>query len=199
MEKNLLEAIKKRRTVYDIDKNIDISDEKLEEIVNECLLYAPTGFNSQSDRIILALGETHEQVWDLITEKVKERTPREDQPTALQRIEKLRAGYGTVLFFEDKAIIKKFQNQFKDYASYFQSWSQQSNGMLQYVVWLALSNEGLGASLQHYNVIIAKDIRKMFDLPDTWFLVSQMPFGNPKSLPADRKSHPKGGKARVEK
>lgn len=199
MEKNLFEAIKNRRTVYNIDRNIKVNEKKIENIINEALLYAPTGFNSQSNRIILALGESHEKVWDLITEKVKETTPREDQPTALEKINKLRAGYGTVLFFEDKEVVKKFQNQFKDYASYFQSWSQQASGMVQYLVWLGLSQEGIGASLQHYNVVIAKDIRKLFDLPDTWFLVSQMPFGNPTIIPSGEKQLPKNGNVRIEK
>lgn len=199
MDKNLLETIKRRRTIYDISNRIDISDAELESILNDCLLYAPTGFDARSDRMILVLGEKHDEVWDLITKRVKESTPRENIEPALKKIEKLRGGYGTVLFFEDKAIIKRLQTQFADYASYFNSWSQQGNGMLQYLVWLALSQEGIGASLQHYNVLIAKDIRKLFDLPDSYFLVSQMPFGNPNSIPADHKAHPKGAKVRVEK
>lgn len=199
MDKNLLETIKRRRTTYDISNTIDISDSALEDILNNCLLYAPTGFDARSDRLILALGEKHEQVWDLITKRVKESTPRENVGPALKKIEKLRGGYGTILFFEDKSIIKRLQTQFPDYASYFNSWSQQGNGMLQYLVWLALSQEGIGASLQHYNVLIAKDIRKLFDLPDSYFLVTQMPFGKPKSVPADHKAHPRGGKVRVER
>ncbi|MDO5707065.1 MAG: nitroreductase family protein [Andreesenia angusta] len=199
MDKSLLEAVKKRRTVYDIEKEINITDEQLEEIINECLLYSPTGFNAQSDRIILALGEKHEEVWDLITESVEAVTDREALGPAIDKINKLRGGYGTVLFFEDKSVIKRLQKQFTDYASYFQSWSQQGNGMLQYLVWVALAQEGIGASLQHYNVLIVKEIRKMFDLPDDWFLVSQMPFGIPKAVPSNRKTFPREGKVRVER
>ena len=199
MDKNLLEAIKKRRTVYNIDNNINISDEELEELINECLLYSPTGFNAQSDRIILALGDKHKEVWNIIKKRVTDTTPREDLDPAIEKINKLKGGYGTILFFEDKSVIRKLQRQFSDYASYFNSWSQQGNGMLQYLVWLALSQEEIGASLQHYNALIAKDIRKLFDLPDDYFLVSEMPFGNAKSIPQSKKSHPKEGKVRVEK
>jgi predicted oxidoreductase (fatty acid repression mutant protein) len=49
--------------------------------------------------------------------------------------------------------------------------------MHQYVVWTSLEIEGLGASLQHYNPLIDADVRKEWNIPDSWNLVAQMPFG----------------------
>ena len=57
-----------------------------------------------------------------------------------------RAGYGTVLFFEDNNVIAGLQQNFAAYADNFPVWSNQSNGMLQFVVWTSLEAEGLGAS-----------------------------------------------------
>ncbi len=50
--------------------------------------------------------------------------------------------------------------------------------MLQHIVWTSLSAEGLGASLQHYNEVIDKEIRQTWNISDSWTLISQMPFGN---------------------
>lgn len=45
-------------------------------------------------------------------------------------------------------------------------------------VWEALTTEGLGASLQHYNPLIDQQIAERFDIPDSWQLRAEMPFGN---------------------
>ena len=197
MDKHLFEAIKKRRSIYSIDKNVSVSDEEIESILDDCVLYAPTGFNAQSDRVVLLLSEAHENLWKLIKRKIEETTHQENRHTAIEKVEKLSKGYGTVLFFEDKAVVKKLQKQFTAYADYFPSWSQQGNGMLQYLVWLALSQAGLGASLQHYNVMISEEVREEFNLPESWCLVSQMPFGNPTEIPSDEKAHTREGKTLV--
>jgi predicted oxidoreductase (fatty acid repression mutant protein) len=49
--------------------------------------------------------------------------------------------------------------------------------MVQFAVWSALANEGIGASLQHYNELIEDEVKKTFALEKKWKLISQMPFG----------------------
>ncbi|GER67563.1 hypothetical protein BpJC7_25910 [Weizmannia acidilactici] len=58
--------------------------------------------------------------------------------------------------------------------------------MLQLVVWVALKQEGFGASLQHYNPLIGVEIKKEWKLLDSWQLIAQMPFGKP-TAPAGEK------------
>lgn len=53
--------------------------------------------------------------------------------------------------------------------------------MLQLFVWTALENEGLDASLQHYNPIIDEEVKKQWNIPESWKLIVQMPFGKPAS------------------
>ncbi|MDF2535284.1 MAG: hypothetical protein K0R18_1443, partial [Bacillales bacterium] len=96
------------------------------------------------------------------------------------------AGYGTILFFEDQAIIKGLQDQFTLYKDNFPIWAQQSNGMLQFVTWTALEEEGLGASLQHYNPLINKEVKKTWSIPDSWDLIAQMPFGSVATQPGEK-------------
>ncbi|MNN09169.1 hypothetical protein D3C81_1220450 [compost metagenome] len=101
-----------------------------------------------------------------------------------------RAGRGTVLFYEDQAVIEGLQKQFALYADNFPVWSQQSNGLLQYVVWTALSDEGIGASLQHYNPLIDDEVRKEWAVPESWKLIAQMPFGKIEAPAGDKEFTP---------
>jgi predicted oxidoreductase (fatty acid repression mutant protein) len=55
--------------------------------------------------------------------------------------------------------------------------------MLQSNIWTALREEGIGASLQHYNPVINEAVAKLFDIPKSWSLVGQMPFGGIESEP----------------
>ena len=57
-------------------------------------------------------------------------------------MDSFKAGYGTVLFFEDEAIVKSLQEKFAAYAENFPIWSHQASGMHQLVVWTGLEAEG---------------------------------------------------------
>jgi predicted oxidoreductase (fatty acid repression mutant protein) len=62
--------------------------------------------------------------------------------------------------------------------------------MLQFVVWTSLELEGLGASLQHYNPLIDEEVRAKWNLPSTWKLIAQMPFGKPTGAPGEKEFQP---------
>jgi predicted oxidoreductase (fatty acid repression mutant protein) len=55
--------------------------------------------------------------------------------------------------------------------------------MHQFIVWTALELEGLGCNLQHYNFMpeFTAEVRKTWNLPDTWDLYSQLVFGQPQN------------------
>ena len=79
--------------------------------------------------------------------------------------------------------MKKLQEQFPLYAANFPTWAQQANGMMQYALWTLFANMGLAANLQHYNPLIDKALASEFDVPASWQLIAQMPFGQPLSQP----------------
>jgi hypothetical protein len=56
------------------------------------------------------------------------------------------------LFFEDSDTIYKMQKQYPTYKDNFTIWAAQANGMLQFAIWTALEDLGLGVNIQHYNV-----------------------------------------------
>ena len=69
--------------------------------------------------------------------------------------------------------------------------------MLQFAVWTAFSELGLGASLQHYNPLIDEPVKKMFEVPATWKLVAQMPFGEILAGPEPKEKLPISERLRV--
>lgn len=173
-----LNAIKERRSIYQIGKQDLLSHEELTNIISDAVLHAPSAFNSQSARVVVLLEKQHDQFWNITKEALRKVVPAEHFATTEAKINGFGAGLGTILFYEDNAVVQNLENAFPTYAHNFAPWSLQSSGMLQYIIWTALHQEGYGASLQHYNELIDSEIKKQWNLPQEWKLIAQMPFGN---------------------
>lgn len=190
MRTDLYNAIKERRSIYGISKELVISDERIQEVIEQALLHTPSAFNAQSGRIVLLLGTQHDKLWDITKETLRKIVPPENFPQTEERINSFRNGYGSVLFFEDQGVIEGLQAQFALYKDNFPVWSQHSSGMLQYVVWTSLEAEGLGASLQHYNPLVDEEVKQVWGIPEKWKLIAQMPFGKPTSPAGEKEFKP---------
>lgn len=190
MSNEFFSALKGRRSIYAISKNVSVSDDKIQEIVNEAVKHTPSAFNSQSARVVVLLGEQHDKFWNLTEGTLKAVVPAENFQSTADKMAGFRSGYGTVLFFEDNAVIEGLQSQFELYKDNFPIWSQQSSGMLQLVIWTALEAEGLGASLQHYNPLIDQKVASEWNLPASWRLMAQMPFGNVEAPAGEKQFQP---------
>ncbi|MCC2497228.1 nitroreductase family protein [Bacillus cereus] len=190
MTKDFYTALKERRTYYGINKEVQVSDEKIKEIVEFAVKYTPSAFNSQTARLVVLFGEAHDKLWDITTETLRKVVGDGDFSGTQQKMDSFKAGYGTVLFFEDEAIVKSLQEKFAAYAENFPTWSHQASGMHQLVVWTGLEAEGLGASLQHYNPLIDDEVKQEWNVPANWKLIAQMPFGNPTAAPGEKEFQP---------
>lgn len=197
MSKDFLKAVADRRSYYGISKEPVIPDEKIQEIIEHAVKYTPTAFNSQSARVVLLLGKSHDKLWDITMEALRKVVPADSFSSTEEKINSFKNGYGTILFYEDISVIEGLQQQFSLYKDNFPVWSEQSSGMHQFVIWTALEMEGLGASLQHYNELIEADVKKEFNIPDRWKLIAQMPFGKPVSEPGEKEFQPLEDRIRV--
>lgn len=164
------ESLQNRRTYYAINGNLPVAEKEVENLVSSLTELVPDAFNMKSARAVVAFGDAHHRLWDAIYDAFGGKVPRE-------KIDSFRAGAGTVLYFYDGDTVQSLQGQFPLYANNFPVWAQQANGMLQIAVWSGLRELGIGASLQHYNPVIDGAVRALFDLPESWQLVAQMPFG----------------------
>lgn len=190
VQKDFYTAIKERRSYYGISKESPISDQKIQEIIEHAVKHTPSAFNSQSTRVVLLLGENHNKLWDITTETLRKIVPADNFGSTKEKMDSFRNGYGTILFFEDMSVIEQLQRDYASYAENFPIWSQQTSGMHQLVIWTALENEGLGATLQHYNPIIDEDVKKEWNIPSEWKLIAQMPFGKPTMQPGEKQFQP---------
>ncbi|MGM0603697.1 MAG: nitroreductase family protein [Bacillota bacterium] len=184
------EAIKNRRSIYNIGDKEIVSEKKIEEIVEYAVKHVPSAFNSQTGRIVLLFEEEHNKLWDICENSLREIVPEDKFASTEEKIDGFRSGYGTALFFEEMEIVKSLQERFPTYADNFPVWSDHSSGMLQYVIWTALEKEGLGASLQHYNELIVDQVKEEWDLPESWRMIAQMPFGNIVEGPDEKEFEP---------
>jgi len=190
MKKDFETAIKERRSFYAINKEITVTQARIEELVEEAVKYAPSAFNSQSSRVVILFEKNHDQLWDITENSLSKIIPEDQFSPTKEKIDSFRQGYGTIVFYEDSQVIESLQTQFALYKDNFPIWSQQSSGMLQYVVWTLLENEGLGATLQHYNELIDSEVKKTWDIPNNWKIIAQMPFGNPFAAAGDKEFMP---------
>ena len=172
------EVIEKRRSIYDLGKKEVISSENLVNLVKHKVMHCPSAFNSQSARAVVLLGEAHLKLWGMVYNALREIVPANKFAPTEAKIKSFANGYATILFFEDLDVITELEKKYPAYAKNFSSWSQQSNGMLQYMVWTAVEAKGAGASLQHYNELIEDKVKEAWKLPQSWKLIAQMPVGS---------------------
>lgn len=173
-----LDVMKKRRSQYSLNKEIRCDEEAIIELVRNASLYAPTAFNMQSARVMILFNSQHDRLWDITMDRLRRIVPSKSFGSTKEKIESFRAAYGTILFFDDTSVTNEYADKFVTYRDNFGAWAQQGNGILQFSIWSMLSELGLGASLQHYNPLIDEEVAKAFDVPKSWQLIAEMPFGN---------------------
>lgn len=104
----------------------------------------------------------------------------------IKKIDSFAAGFGTALFYEDQDVVKGLQEQFALYADNFPVWSEHSSAIAQFATWTALSEIGIGASLQHYNPIVDAEVAETYDIPANWKLRAQLVFGSIEAPAGDK-------------
>lgn len=191
MERSFREAVEHRRSYYALGSESPIPEEQIEEIVGWALTQIPSAFNSQSTRIVLLLGESHTRLWNIVKETLRRTIPEDAFKKTESKVDKsFASGTGTVLFFEDQEVVGALQKNFPTYHEKFPEWSEHTSAMHQFAIWVALEDAGFGASLQHYNPLIDKEVLDTWHLPPSWRLIAQMPFGIPLAVPAPVSKQP---------
>ncbi|GAD93002.1 nitroreductase family protein [Paecilomyces variotii No. 5] len=173
-----LSSFAARRSVYQLSGESPIPDEQLEEIVQKVLLATPSAFNTQSTRILILKGAQHHKLWDIVKAAVAPFVTGEQATATNKKLAGFKGAYATILFFEDPSTYEPLA-AFKLYSDKFESWRDQANGMHQLLVWTALSLEGLGGNLQHYNPLIDDEVKKTWSVNSDWKLLAQLVIGKP--------------------
>ncbi|MEK9198998.1 nitroreductase family protein [Lysinibacillus halotolerans] len=170
---NYFEALKNRRSIHFLEDVTVVPDEQVIEIVETALNHVPTAFNGQETRAVVIFNDEHRTLWNRVEEVARAKNGDRDFSRTESRINGFRNGHGTILFFQDTAITKGFQEKMPNLHNEFDVWAQQNQGMLQYAIWTGLEAVGYAASLQHMEV----PLKEEWNIPSTWTLIAQMPFG----------------------
>ena len=178
MSNTAIHSFTKRRTQYALGKQLPFSQEAAANLIQEAIRQAPSAFNSQSSRAVILFGAQSVKFWELVKDALRPMVPAESFGATEKKLDSFAAGAGTVLFYEDQDVVKGLQQQFAAYADNFPIWSEHSTGIAQFAVWTALAEAGIGASLQHYNPVVDEAAQKEWDIPASWKLRAQMPFGS---------------------
>lgn len=178
------ESLQTRRSFYQLNKDLPLSQDQVIYLLEDLLELVPDAFNMKSSKVLLAFGQSHDQVWDQVYASFNGKVARD-------KIDSFKAAAGTILYFIDQDIVDQMKKDYPVYAHNMDDWAQQASGMLQINVWTALAELGVGANIQHYNPLIDRDIKKLFQVPDSYKLVAQMPFGGiEEDPPAKEKDYP---------
>jgi len=178
MNNALIEAIRKRRSQYALGATLPQPETQVTALIHEAVRLTPSSFNSQSSRTVVLYGDESRALWDIVKAELRKIVPADAFAATEAKVDSFAAGAGTVLFFEDQNVVTGLQEKFALYAENFPVWSEQASGMAQFAVWVALANAGIGASLQHYNPLIDAAVAARWNIPATWKLRAQMPFGS---------------------
>ncbi|KAF2639772.1 hypothetical protein P280DRAFT_470384 [Massarina eburnea CBS 473.64] len=90
------------------------------------------------------------------------------------------------MFFDDSSAYDLLSSRFAALAKAYPEWEEHS-GMHQFIVWTALSAEGLGVSCQHYQPSITPYVNKTYHVSESWKLKCQLVFGKPVGTLPDAK------------
>ena len=179
MESAFNQLTAQRRSIYALGDQLTNSPEEIYDLIITAIKNSPTAFNSQTVRAVVLFGKSSDKVWDIVEAALKEvvKDPQAFAKTQ-QKIASFRAGFGAILFLTETDTVHELEKQLPAYADNFADWAEQGIGGAQQAVWTALAEQQIGASLQHYNPLIDDAIHQAFDLPDSWQLRAEMPFGS---------------------
>lgn len=189
--KDLQQLAEKRRSIYALSDNLPVSKDEIVDLVEHAILHTPSAFNSQSARIVVLFGDDHKKLWDITEETLKAIVNDEEKFQGTKdKIAGFRAGAGTIMFFEDKGVVRNMQEAAPLYADKFPIWAHQTSAMHQYVIWTALASLNVGANLQHYNPVIDQRVADAWNISDDWELNAQMVFGAIEQPAGDKEFQP---------
>lgn len=197
MSNIFLESIALRRSIYSLGTTLPVSKQVVTKTVEEAVKLAPSAFNSQSARAVILYGDESKRLWNIVLDALLKIIPEKQVADTKSKILSFASGAGTVLVFEDLAVIETLQKEYPLYKDNFTLWSHHGTGLTQFSIWSALATIKVGASLQHYGNLIEEEVRKTWSLPSSWSLIAQMPFGSIESPAQEKQALPIEERVRV--
>ncbi|ANZ57759.1 nitroreductase [Fructilactobacillus lindneri] len=188
MDTQLLDLMKKRRTIYALGKNVSIPQDELYKYIKEVVKYTPSAFNSQPVRAVVLFNEQHDKLWDMVSDALQDNIAPDAFLRTKAKISTFKNAFGSVLFYTDMDVVKAYADNPKlatyQYQEY--NWSEEAQGNAQFAVWTGLEENGLGVNIQHYDPLIDPLVNSEFKIPASWQLRAEMNFGSIENPAGDK-------------
>lgn len=147
--------------------------------LRDAVVRTPSAFGVTPWQVVI-LHEQRETFWDEVAAAFRAGLDGDRLQRYLERLEGFRSGAGVILIYEDLAARPALHQGWGLSEQTAHDFVQQGLGMLQLAIWLVLTEDGLVASLQHWDWLIQDRLATLLDLPtERYRLVSVLPVGEP--------------------
>ncbi|MDP3130077.1 MAG: nitroreductase family protein, partial [Bacillota bacterium] len=118
-------ALETRRSIHSLTNEMLLPDDQVADLVGHAVQHTPSAFDSQSQRAILLFGKKHLQLWSIVLEGLRKVVPAADFPKSEKKIQGFANGRGTVLYFDDTAVLEGLVKSYPLYEKNFRLWAEQ--------------------------------------------------------------------------
>lgn len=145
--------------------------------LTEAVQRTPAAFNLTPWHVVIVRDE-RAAFWEEIESGFRAGLSEERLERYLDRLAGFRTGAGALLIYEDTAIIPRLANDWQISEKQASAFVQQGIGMVQLALWLALTNDELVTSLQHWDWLVEDRLAAFTGIPaDRYKLTAVLPFG----------------------
>jgi predicted oxidoreductase (fatty acid repression mutant protein) len=156
-----------------------------QERIEDAIRYTPAAYNLPSFHVLFVRAERN-AFWSEVEAGFRERLDSDRLERYLHRVDGFRNGTAVIVIYEDRLVHPQLRDAWNLSDAQTQEFSQQTLGMLQLSIWLALTAEGLVSSLQHWDWLLKARLETFFGLPEGRFhLTAVMPIGYPAEQPRE--------------
>lgn len=189
--KSFMDAITARRSQYMINNALPLSHIEVEELVKRSIVASRSirgGDVPSATRIVVIFDALHDALWERAKDQIVALMGCKNSDAAVAKIDRsFKAAAGTVMFFEDlratSTHVRRLESMGLDEKGLEDTLGSREVAAAEFVVWTALSEAGIGASLQHYGLAKDSTLAKDMGIPPWWKMHAQMPFGTVVSPP----------------
>lgn len=143
----------------------------------EAVRLTPAAYNLPPWRVVLIHGR-REALWAEVERGFRETLDGEQLARYLDRVRGFAGGVAVALVFADNGVERMVREEKGASDAVAASFVHQALGMVQLALWLAVTAEGMVASLQHWDHLIGPRLARFAGLPEAEIaLVATMPIG----------------------
>lgn len=137
----------------------------------------PSAYNQPPWHVVV-VRERAGELWETVERAFRNRLEGDRLERYLRRLDGFRDSVAVALIYEDRSVLAALEDAWGISPSQASAFSEQALGMVQLSLWLAVVEEGLATSLQHWEALVEAELAEFLDLPAGLYrLAATMPIG----------------------